>query len=221
MYFQKYRYQSISSDDFVSTFKEKFPQTASTINFEQWLHGTGNCPYLAPVDQTLVDEANQLAQEWYLFLTSITKSSVSTSVEQARSKFFIQFNNWNPKQKLSFLSEFRAVLEGSASQDLNSIWTRTSAEVMEKTFELDSVRNSEIRYVWCRLGLKASYAGVLPNIKNFLETQGRMKFIRPLYQDLYGIYPGRDYATKLFNEQRNSYHNIASKMIARDLHVDK
>lgn len=61
---------------------------------------------------------------------------------------------------------------------------------------------------------------VLPLAVQFLKEQGRMKFLRPLYKALYRSKMGKDIAVQTFQESRQSYHPIAAKMVAADLHVD-
>lgn len=61
---------------------------------------------------------------------------------------------------------------------------------------------------------------MLPLTVQFLKEQGRMKFLRPLYKALYKSKMGRDIAVQTFQEFRQTYHPIAAKMVAADLHVD-
>lgn len=61
---------------------------------------------------------------------------------------------------------------------------------------------------------------VVPLAVQFLKEQGRMKFLRPLYRALYKSKMGKDIAVQTFQESRQSYHPIAAKMVAADLHVN-
>ncbi len=47
-----------------------------------------------------------------------------------------------------------------------------------------------------------------------------MKFTRPLYRAMYKSVKGKELAVKTFKEHRNMYHNIAAKMIAKDLELN-
>jgi leukotriene-A4 hydrolase len=51
-----------------------------------------------------------------------------------------------------------------------------------------------------------------------VKSQGRMKYLRPLYRAL-RLYKdgGRAFAEKTFEEARRMYHPIAEKMVASDL----
>jgi len=44
--------------------------------------------------------------------------------------------------------------------------------------------------------------------------------VRPLYRDLFKTSAkGKELAVKTFQEHRHNYHNIAAKMVARDLEL--
>lgn len=58
---------------------------------------------------------------------------------------------------------------------------------------------------------------IIPSVVKFATEQGRMKFTRPLYRDLFNMKAGKDIAVKTFKKHRNTYHPICSKMVARDL----
>lgn len=60
---------------------------------------------------------------------------------------------------------------------------------------------------------------VLPLIISFLKEQGRMKYLRPLYQAL--AKSSEDIALQTYSEACKSYHPIAAKMVASDLHINK
>jgi len=52
----------------------------------------------------------------------------------------------------------------------------------------------------------------------FLGEQGRMKFVRPLYRDLFKA--NKSLALETFKKNRDNYHSIAQKMIAKDLGLE-
>ena len=46
-----------------------------------------------------------------------------------------------------------------------------------------------------------------------------MKYVRPLYRELYAWEDQRDTAIEAFKGWRQNYHPIAAKMLAQDLHI--
>ena len=58
---------------------------------------------------------------------------------------------------------------------------------------------------------------ILPIVTRFITTQGRMKFVRPLYCSLYRSSMGKQLAVETFLENKDFYHPICVKMVAADL----
>jgi len=78
----------------------------------------------------------------------------------------------------------------------------------------------EIRMRWQMLCVASGWEDIYPKVVEFLEAQGRMKFVRPLYRNLYRTGgAGKELALATFAKNKTKYHNIAAKMIARDLEL--
>ena len=73
------------------------------------------------------------------------------------------------------------------------------------------------RAAWYRLAISAEDPDVLPHVADLLRTQGRMKYLRPLYRALMRSKMGKALALETFTECKNSYHPIAQKMVGSDL----
>ena len=82
-------------------------------------------------------------------------------------------------------------------------------------------KNAEILYRYCELAIPSEDTSVLPVAVKFITTQGRMKFVRPLYRALYKSKMGKSLAVETFLENKDFYHPIGVKMIAIDLNVEK
>lgn len=86
---------------------------------------------------------------------------------------------------------------------------------MDQLYNLTSSKNSEIRFRWQRICLQCGYEPIQSQVVDFITTQGRMKFVRPLYRDLMRVNP--DLAKSTFMKNRDMYHPIAAKMLGQDL----
>ena len=92
-------------------------------------------------------------------------------------------------------------------------------EAMSELYSLDKSSNVEVVFRWVRLGLKARW---LPSVKEALRLvnmQGRMKFVRPLYRDLYSWEDQRQVAVENFLAHRAEMMYVTADMVAKDLHV--
>lgn len=52
------------------------------------------------------------------------------------------------------------------------------------------------------------------------DDQGRMKFTRPLYRELFALEETRSMAIQTFRERASFYHPICRAMVAKDLGVE-
>ena len=64
----------------------------------------------------------------------------------------------------------------------------------------------------------AGDTAIIPLTVEFLKSQGRMKYLRPLYRALFK--KRKEVALGTFREARSSYHPIAAKMVAVDLGLE-
>jgi hypothetical protein len=93
--------------------------------------------------------------------------------------------------------------------------TLTVAQLAEldHAFELTGRRNSEVLFAWLRIAIRHHYRPALPALERFLTSQGRRKFLRPLYEDLMATDWGRDEARRIYAEARPTYHAVAVNTI--------
>lgn len=91
---------------------------------------------------------------------------------------------------------------------------------MDEVYDLTSSKNSEIKFRWLRLCARSAYQDRYPEIVQFITIQGRMKFIRPLYKELYAREESKDLAIKTFEKHRDFYHPIAATQVAKDLNLE-
>lgn len=116
------------------------------------------------------------------------------------------------KQVVAFLEKLAQL---RSLQPLHPTITRQMAEL----YSLDVSKNAEIRAAWYKLAIAAEDSAILPLVTDFLKSQGRMKYLRPLYRALYKSKTGRGPAVEVFQAAKSSYHPIAAKMVASDLGV--
>ena len=70
------------------------------------------------------------------------------------------------------------------------------------------------RFRWQMVCLQASYEPIIPAVKNFLSSQGRMKYTRPLFRALYKF--KSNIATDLFTQVKLTLHPICRAMVEKD-----
>lgn len=171
------------------------------IEWEVWLYAEGMPPVLPPLDQSMAKASADLAATW----CAVDRQKKSPpSVNETMT--------WSTGQTTCFLDTLQVL---TADQPL-SISTLTT---MKELYGLAESRNSEILFRYCLLALKAEDESIIPVLVRFITSQGRMKYVRPLYRLLYRSKIGKNIAIDTFLQHKDIYHPIAAKMIAIDLQV--
>ncbi|MDP9347781.1 MAG: M1 family metallopeptidase, partial [Gemmatimonadota bacterium] len=92
---------------------------------------------------------------------------------------------------------------------LNVLPRRLSPEQLrglDRVGGLSDTGNSEIRFAWLRLAVANQYEPALPALEEFLTSQGRGKFVKPLYAALMSSEWGAREARRIYRSARPLYH---------------
>ncbi|KAG0270132.1 Leukotriene A-4 hydrolase [Actinomortierella ambigua] len=206
---QKFAGRSINTDDWKAFLYEYMEKThgkekvdlLNTVDWEAWLAGTGMPPVKNNFDDTLAKACNCLCKKWDDARTEAKPSEFSPK----------DLDDFSSNQKVVFLERLSEVKP----------LPHDHLDLMDELYKLTTVRNSEVRFRWQMVCLKANYKKIYPEVVAFATTMGRMKFCRPLFRTLYHAEDGAELARKEFLAHRSFFHPIASNMIARDLGLAK
>jgi hypothetical protein len=89
--------------------------------------------------------------------------------------------------------------------------TPTIMQALDAKFKFTQSGNNEILALWLDLAIKNDYAPAKAALEKFLNTVGRRKFIKPLYQSLKTKDPKR--AATLYAKNRQNYHSVSTQTI--------
>mmetsp|Transcript_43188 Transcript_43188/g.101269 ORF Transcript_43188/g.101269 Transcript_43188/m.101269 type:complete len:189 (-) Transcript_43188:30-596(-) len=171
-------------------------EATNSINWDEWLNGTGMPPVSNKFDQSLAIEAADLKDKW---LAERGKGASGMDIEQ-----------WKAMQTMYFIDLLQA--EESDTFRQNDVLS-----LMDRLYNFTTSGNSEIRFRWQILCINAEMEEIIPHVIKLVTEQGRMKFTRPLYRALFNSKMGKDIAIKTFLKNRSKYHSICVKMVSRDL----
>ncbi|XP_048743567.2 leukotriene A-4 hydrolase-like isoform X1 [Ostrea edulis] len=198
-YIEKFKQQSIDSDqwkDFLYSYFTDKREVLDGVEWDKWFYDQGMPPVIPIYDDSLAVPCRELCQKW------------SSAGEKELEQF-------NPSDLKSFSSvQVREFLAQLLEQPPLS---NTKIQKMEELYKLNAVRNSEVRFRWLRLSIKAQWKDAIPRVLAFVNEQGRMKFVRPLYRDLYSWEESRPIAIENFTKHRSEMHNTTATMLAKDL----
>ena len=104
---------------------------------------------------------------------------------------------WVTQQWLRFLGTLPAKLTPAQLADL------------DKAFGFSKSGNSEVLFAWLRIAIRHRYEPAMPALDHFLTSQGRRKFLRPLYDDLMKTSWGPPVAHRIYQRARPTYHAVS------------
>ncbi|MGX8273435.1 M1 family metallopeptidase [Brevundimonas diminuta] len=121
----------------------------------------------------------------------------------------VPWKDWNTQQRLRFLS-WRP--EGLAA---GGDWLSPAQLAdLESTLKLDREGNAELVFAWLQAALANRYEPAVATADRFLTSQGRRKFVLPLFQTLWAEGDwGRPIATRIYAKARPLYHPVTSNSV--------
>ena len=197
-YIKKYRYKSVDYTAFKEVLeeviKEKYDEKEGEkiikeIDWDKWLYEKGIPKYNNEFVSEYLKDAEKLAED---FLNE--KEDNETVLKK--------FKEWHTNVKLAFLNY---ILENK--ERINE----KIFENLKKKLNLAEEYNSEIKYMWYLLALDKKVENEIPNIKKFLETHGRLKYIRPVY--FAWMEKDFDQAKEFFEQVKYLYHPFGRRII--------
>ena len=110
------------------------------------------------------------------------------------------WSKWTTDERLRFLNKLPRKLP------------KARLEALERGFGLNSIANSEVRFAWLELAIANRYDPAVQSLEQFVTTQGRRKFVRPLITALAEDKSwGRPIAIRLYARARPLYHPVTTK----------
>ena len=207
-YISKYQFETVTSADFKSYFMTYFSENADVkkLDWNSLYHSTGMPQHVPDFSNALSKCSKDLAKRW---IDASTQRSAPIGVSKR------DILGWSSQQTCVFLE---TLLQHNAT---NAPLVCEVVEKMDLVYEFTASNNSEIKFRWQTLCLQCECVWIIPHVMDFLASQGRMKFVRPLHRSLKNARIGQNgkLARDSFKVNGPKYHPIARKMIAQDLSV--
>ncbi|KAK6176549.1 hypothetical protein SNE40_014812 [Patella caerulea] len=196
-YVTQFNKQSLDTQqwkDFLYSYFTDKTEILDSVDWKTWFYGQGMPPYTPKFDTSLKSVCIDLCERW-------NNATDFTNFSPA------DLNNLSTGQK----KEFLALLCLKEPLAVNKL------QAMEDVYKLNNVKNSEVRFKWIMLGIRAKWTSVLPRAFEFINEQGRMKFVRPIYRALNEWTEIRQEAIGNFNANKDEMHTLTSTQLAKDL----
>ena len=205
-YIKKYKYKSVDYTAFKEVLEEviteKFKKKQakrikSEIDWDQWLNEKGIPTYKNEFASEFLKDAEKMAEDF------LNEKEDDSSVLKI-------FKEWHTNVKLAFLNYL--------TENKEKI-TDKIAQNLKKKLNLAEEYNAEIKYMWYILALYKKMEEEIPNVEKFLETHGRLKYIRPVY--FAWIEKDFDQAQQYFDKLKYLYNSIARRIVQEKFNKGK
>ena len=194
-YFDAFAFQPMSSERMLAFMRARLltPAEAQRINLDQWVYQPGIPANIAPVSSAALARVSEQTNAW--------KSGGATSA--------LQTANWSTHEWLHFLGALPETIPLPRLAEL------------DRAFGLSSSGNSEILEAWLLIAIRNRYEPAFPALDRFLTSQGRRKFLTPLYTALAKTDWGKAMAMDIYRRARPTYHSVAVNTIDQVLKWDQ
>ncbi|XP_005734264.1 leukotriene A-4 hydrolase isoform X1 [Pundamilia nyererei] len=201
-YIQRFAYSSVTTEEWknylFAYFKDKV-DILNKVDWNAWMFTPGMPPVKPQYDTTMADACNALSQKWLQAKDQDLNSFKRSDVKTLSSHQVIEF--------LSLLLQ----------EDPLPL---THVKKMQEIYDLNAYMNAEIRFRWLRLCVRSRWEEAVPLALKMATDQGRMKFTRPLFREVFNFEKFRDEALRVFLAHRAGMHPVTSGLVSKDLKVD-
>uniref|UniRef100_A0A8C1MF70 Leukotriene A4 hydrolase n=1 Tax=Cyprinus carpio TaxID=7962 RepID=A0A8C1MF70_CYPCA len=200
-YIQLFAYGTVTTEEWknylFTYFKDKV-DILNKVDWNAWMHTPGMAPVKPKYDTTMADACTALCQRWVKAKEEDLASFTEEDVKKLKSPQLI---------------EFMALL-------LQEPLPLSHVKKMQEVYQLNSVKNAEVRFRWLRICVRAHWEEAVPLALKMATEQGRMKFTRPLFKEVYNFSKYSDKALNTFKENRGALHPVTAMLVAKDLKIN-
>ncbi len=188
-YFDRHAFQPQTSAGFVADLRKNLlkPGEDARIGVDQWVYQPGIPANAVHVRSDAFPAIDAAAKVF------AAGGPVSAVPDKVTTQEYVRFLDQLPRQ---LSAERLAALDGR--------------------FHWNETGNSEIRFAWLRLALANRYPPAQASAEQFLTSQGRRKFVAPLFQQLQGQGEwGQALAKRIYDKARPGYHAVTQVTVDR------
>ncbi|XP_028167560.1 leukotriene A-4 hydrolase isoform X1 [Ostrinia furnacalis] len=196
-YLNNFKQRSLDTDQFKAYLLNYFKDNAAlkSIDWDTWLHSAGMPPIIPAYDTSMTKAITAL-------VASIGQPNSTISHDDVTS--------FTPHQMINLLQE----LIDRPALPLEKLRT------LGTEYRVSSSKNSEIVYRWLRLCIRSRDEDRITDAFDFVNHQGRMKYVRPIYRDLYAWEEVRPRAIDNFLKNEPYMMHVSAYTVRKDLHLD-
>ena len=186
-WFERHSFQPVTSAIFLADLRQNLIKGDKTLEnklmLDRWVYRPGVPPNMVRPPAGIFAEQDKAA----------TAFAGGSPPPQA-------WTGWNTEERLRFLSRLPRKLP------------KARLDVLQSAYNLNGISNMEVRFAWLDLAVGNRYDPAAASLEQFLTSQGRGKFVRPLIQALAKDTAwGRPIAARIYAESRPLYHPLVTR----------
>lgn len=211
-YIQKFKFGTVTSGEFKDYFLEHFTtvvdpkvkRALAALDWDDLLLSPGMPKSVPDFTNSLSVASVELGKKW------VAAAVAGTVVQDA---FISDINGLVTQQRILFLEFLLEHINQPNVQPFSLDFLRA----MDAAYSLTVCANAEIKFRWQSICVRCEAPWIVPHVVAFITSQGRMKYVRPLYRALRNSRVGARKAVEAFKRHGAMYHPICRKMLQQDL----
>jgi hypothetical protein len=189
-WFARHQFQPVTTGLFLADIREHLVKGDTALEtrlaLDSWVNQPGIPASLAPADPAAFAEVDAA-------VTSFAAGTIPATD---------LWDRWTTDERLRFLTKI------DRKQPLDRL------EALGRGFGLARAGNNELRFAFLDLAVVNKLDPAVPALEDFLMTQGRRKFVRPLFAGLAADPQwGRPIALRIYPKARPLYHPVTARDI--------
>jgi aminopeptidase N len=187
-WFKRHAFQPVTSAMFLADLRQHLIRgdraLEERLRLDEWVYGTGLPANSLPADARAFAEVD----------------TAVAAYERGSTLPVAAWPTWTTDERLRFL------------QRLPRKQSRRNLDALERALGVNETGNMEVKFAWLELAVANRYDPAVPALEQFLTSQGRRKFVRPLVKALAGDGAwGRPIAARIYRQARPLYHPLVTR----------
>jgi aminopeptidase N len=188
-YFDEFAFKPMTTDRFMELLRARVLAPAGvseeSLTVNAWLHEPG---LPANMPQPRSEAFAKVESQARTFLDGARASTLDTT-------------GWTTQEWLHFIHALPKGMSVDRMRDL------------DQRFRFSESGNAEILSAWLELAIQNRYEGAYPALERFLTSQGRRKFLRPLFMKLAETPEGMELGRRIYAKARPTYHSVSVQTV--------
>jgi len=213
-YFNQHRFQSMNTEKLIAFMKNHLsgPQFTN-FDYKRWIYQPGIPSNAVHISSELLRKMKTLAK------ATNQGKDIFTPVKKVK---WVQKNGSKKKRKKIYFEKLnpKAFSTQQWIMYFRSLSSKISPEKLQRMDKIAhfSKANSEVRFEWFLLNLRCGNWGIEHDLKAFLGSNGRRKYVLPLFSSIIRDKNRLTWAGEVYQNAKGNYHSVTRNSVEKILY---